>query len=178
MSSGDELFAIEPAVLGTGLCTFALCLAVHVLYWRWAKPRAHILLLLVIFFALPTTLAFLGAARLSTWLGSGRQALALTLLHWALAAAYVQSFPAAQARSPSLAILLALGEAGASGLTEQDIRDRASADSLSLRITDLTADGLVSVSDQRLCLSRAGRLLAVAFRALRRGISPAGGGEG
>src|SRR5579859_2139445 len=171
-------------VFAAAATTLALALAVHLAWWRWARPRADIPAILAVFLVAPAVVyAALAIAPLplpsrAAWLALGPvECVAAYLLHAAIAAAYVQTYPATQARSPTLTILVALGHAP-QGLDRAGIL--AALDAFGLvgeRVEDLQRNALVRREGDRLVLTRPGRLLARAFGLYRRwlGLGSLGG---
>lgn len=91
------------------------------------------------------------------------------LLHAALSSAYIQVYPASQADSPSLRVLLLVGTSMPVGMTENEIQASFNEDALlESRIQDLVESGLVTESRGKLELSAEGRFLITPFILLRR----------
>ena len=96
-------------------------------------------------------------------------ALAAWLVHVALSAVYVQTYPAFREEIPSFRILLAISAAGERGMTQEAILSLFEKSSLFAdKMTDLDNDGLLREVDGRLRLTRAGRLIARTFYHYRR----------
>jgi hypothetical protein len=166
---------MRPEVFAAAVATLALALAVHVAWWRWARPRADIPAILTVFLVAPAiaylalALRPLAASSTGAWLAlSPVECLAAYVLHAAIGAAYVQTYPATQARSPTLAILMALGRTP-EGLDRAGIVAALDASGLvGERVEDLQRNALVRREGDRLVLTGAGRVLARAFGAYRR----------
>ncbi|HYB70868.1 MAG TPA: hypothetical protein VEH80_09365 [Candidatus Bathyarchaeia archaeon] len=162
---------MRAAVLLAGFASFLICLSFHVILWRAARPRAEALALVAIFFVAPAAVAVVVMAITSRWV----DVLAVLLLHSALSAAYVQTYPAAQARSPSLEIAYAVGRSMPGGLSREELLASLTAGALVHdRLNDLVANGLVRVTGDRYTLARSSSSLS-AWRAWPR--SPAGVAE-
>jgi hypothetical protein len=166
-------------VILIALATVALAMTVHVAWWRVRRPAADIAAIFAIFLVAPTV-AY-GVLAVGGWLAllplSPAEALLSLVLHTALSCAYVQTYPAVQAQSPTLAILLAVGSA-ADGLTDAGIVQALDANGLvAERATDLLRNGLLVREGSRVRPSRIGHFMAVAFGAYRRwlGLSRLGG---
>lgn len=104
-------------VLISGLLIFIACLAAHVIVWRVRRPGNAPVALAVIFFVLsplPGVLTVRYLPGLAASITSGGWAAAY-LLHISLSSAYIMSYPAVEAVSPSLVIALMLGRAGPGG---------------------------------------------------------------
>lgn len=93
--------------------------------WRRARPRSDVWALFLIFLGLPTLLALIalggGVFLPRTGFPTPLEIGAVLLLHWALSAAYVQSYPAAQAQSPSLEIANAVAKSLPRGLSREKL---------------------------------------------------------
>ncbi|MBI3548165.1 MAG: hypothetical protein HY078_03830 [Elusimicrobia bacterium] len=155
---------------------FAAGLALHVLVWRRRRPDRHLTALLFVF-AIPGAafVGWSGAAGVST-----TQVAAALLLYAALAVSYIQVYPAAQASSPTLWMLLVIGASGGKGISETGLREQlASASMVRDRIDDLVRAGLAleDAASGRLELTPAGRRFVSPFILLRSalGLAP---GEG
>src|SRR3972149_2540664 len=92
------------------LLLFIVSLCVHILIWRRRHPKSHAVALLLIFIIVPVIIGmadwfayrFLSKGFISVSIFNW---LLILLLHFSLAAAYILSYPALQAVSPSLAML-------------------------------------------------------------------------
>lgn len=155
-------------MLAWGFGAFVAALAAHVAWWRASRPRSDLAALLLALVVAPVALLVAAWWRLRPF--DAVDLLAAALLHLALASAYVQTYPAAQAASPSLQILLALGARRADGLTADELAAVFSHDQLvGARLDDLVANGLVRRVGDAWGLSPAAAALVrffVAFRAL------------
>jgi hypothetical protein len=165
---------MRAAVLLAGFASFVVCLAFHVVLWRTARPRSDARALVAIFLGAPTVLALAIAAGTPFRV----DAFAALLLHWALSSAYIQTYPAAQARSPSLEIAYAVVKSMPRGLSREELLASLNTGLLVRdRLDDLVANGLVRAAGERYVLTRFSRYLIrvfLAFRALL-GLSKRGG---
>lgn len=153
----------------SGLVLFVFCLALHVFVWRIKRPvRVHRALFLI-FFGLPLFASISSSIVFSIQADGLRAVFGVLLLHLSLGAAYIMSYPAVEALSPSLAISLMLKSAGASGLGRQDLL-RTFSDEVVLgpRLDDLERAGMISSRDGRVSITARGRALVIPFAALRR----------
>lgn len=145
---------------------FALFLGIHVAIWRFHHPKQHALALIVIL--LLVLIVFL---IIST--GSFQLPLidiaAISLLYVALSCAYIQIYPASQADSPSLRILLIVDQNKTRGLSEGEIKTFFTSKSLlDDRINDLLHSGLISKTNQQeFTLTKKGKILILPFIVLR-----------
>ncbi|MFH0983981.1 MAG: hypothetical protein V1882_00440 [Candidatus Omnitrophota bacterium] len=155
------------ATLVLPLLSFAGCMLLHILIWRIRKPRDHAGALLAVFLIPLTVLPFLAgwfgfAASLSEWA-------AIFLLHAAMSMAYIQIYPASQADSPSLKVMVLVSQAMPKGLTAGEITSQFDPSRLFHdRIDDLAAVGHIVRDGDRVLLTSRGRLLIAPFFWLRR----------
>jgi hypothetical protein len=159
-------------VVVAGFLAFAVCLLVHVLRWRIAPPRSHIRALFEVFFVAPSLLALLVAvvSDIAPGVGfsSALDVAAALLLHWALSAAYVQSYPAAQAMAPSLEIAYAVRRSMPHGLSRAELLAQLDSGALVRdRVEDLVTDRLVRLERDRYVLTPAAATLVRFFLGLR-----------
>lgn len=166
-------------VILVALATVAIAMIVHVAWWRMRRPAADIAAIFRVFLVVPTAayagLAIGGALGILP-ISPGEATLSL-VLHLALSSAYVQTYPAAQAQSPTLAILLAVGSSP-DGLSEAGIARALDGGGLvAERATDLLRNGLLVRQGARIRPSPTGHFMALAFGAYRRwlGLSRLGG---
>lgn len=134
--------------------------------------------LVLIFIVLPPVLAFgcFGAGRLGLLPGVGSMILlpitdwlGIYLLHFALSTSYILSYPAIEAVSPSLIILLMLGNSKSSGLTYDDLlRSFDNKGLLQPRIKDLIEAGWVIESDGFLSVTFRGIIILLFYMFLFR----------
>jgi len=162
-------------ILVYGLSLFAICYLLHLIIWRIRRPTAYPIWLPAIFFVLPLlTAIFILAANLSVDLPSPRfiRLLAIFLLHASLSSAYIVFYSGLIAFSPSLAILEAIDQSMPSGLHYEELflpwfnhKNLAG-----LRIENLIAAQMLVETQNLLCLTAKGRLVAWCFRLYRRSI--------
>lgn len=162
------------------LGTLGFALLIHVVWWRVRRPSADIGAMLGLFVLFPCvvdgTMAAAGALGASTPLTPLESAAAL-VLNIALSGAYLWTYPASQAQSPTLYILLAVGRAP-DGLDRAGIVAALRAAGLvGDRIEDLLRNALVQREGDRIVLRPGGKALARVFTAYRRwlGIENLGG---
>jgi hypothetical protein len=116
---------MDPKIIFYGLLLFVFCLTAHITLWRIRIPRNDALMLVFIFFGLPVFVALIICVP-GLIAQNIRTELVMTLaqvlvFHGALSSAYIASYPAATAHSPSLAILLIIGAAPLGRLTGDEI---------------------------------------------------------
>ena len=158
---------ITPKVFVIEGILFLAGLVLHAFIWRWRRPKHQALALLLIFLA--PLVVFMGEAGLITKNFPLIEIAAIGLLHISLMCAYIQTYPVLQALSPSLLILLLMGEVESEGLSENEILSRFRAkELLHDRIEDLADAHLIRESHGILELTRQGRILAFLFTSLRK----------
>lgn len=163
---------MKAGVLLAGFVSFSCCLAVHVGLWRVARPRSDVWGLFTIFLIAPTGLALLVLAAATVFPGAGLpdalEVAAVLLLHWALSSAYIQSYPAAQALSPSLEIAYAVVRSRPRGLSREELLASLNTEALvQARVEDLVADGLIRGEGDRYVLTPVAAGLIRIFLGLR-----------
>jgi len=149
--------------LFSGSAIFAAGFMLHLVWWRVALPRRQTKTLLVIFFAaLAVSLA---------WLYRGLPAGELchiALYVTSLILAYMITYSAVEADSPSLLVALAVARAGEKGLAADEIfallDDHALVDP---RLDDLLLDKMAVLENGRYRITEKGRVLAGIFAAHR-----------
>lgn len=149
------------------LVTFLVCLVLHILIWRIRKPKEHAGALLAVFLLPLTVLPYL--AGLFCFSATVLEWAAIFLLHAGLSFSYIQLYPASQADSPSLRIMILVSKAMPDGLTPEALT--AQFDSARLfhdRLNDLAAVGQIRLDNDRVRLTSRGRLMILPFFWLRR----------
>lgn len=133
---------MSPSILIVVALLFLFSTALHVILWRWRRPQQQIGWFLIIFLT-PLPLLALAGVRLLPYL-SLQDFLFIALAHLALSCAYIQIYPACQALSPSLMVLLFVGNSMPDGMTEAEIQARFSKKILlGNRIQDLLVSGFI-----------------------------------
>ena len=163
------MLALLSILIGT--FTFLAALAAHILIWRRCRPARQILLLMLIFFAVPGV-AYL-AFFFSGFIGQHFPALLIALAgvwHLALSAAYIMTYPPIQTGCPSLNIVSAVHRAGKDGLSDEELLNLFDPDELlSERFRDLTGDGFIELKDDDAWgLNLSGKIVGAVFRIYRR----------
>ncbi len=149
-----------------GSVTFLGSLITHIVVWRWLHPRRDVLWLAGIFLVLPLA----ATAFWFPWLNASASfPLCAAVTHFILAANYIAFYPAVQASSPSLRILVLLRQSP-TPLGSVEITKAFSTENLfSDRIADLQTAGLIKkgTSGSQDELSWTGKALAATFVAYR-----------
>jgi len=162
---------MKAIVLLTALISFACCLTCHVALWRLAPPRSDVRALFVIFLGVPTLIALgfvvAGASTGGEW-PPRLDVLAILLLHGALSLAYIQTYPAVQAQSPSLEIAYAVFKSTPRGLSREELLGALDSGQLvDDRIEDLVANRLVRASGDRYALTPLSTCIVKVFLGFR-----------
>lgn len=159
------------------LVAFVFLLGAQVIVWRVLRPAGHYLTLAALFVvALGLTIALVAVAApvpaLAAWLvpTGFREWANFVLLTTAVTLAYMVTYSAVQADSPSMAMLLYIERAGADGLRHEDLA--ATLDDRVViipRLEDLVIGALAAVHGGRYVINGRGALLArlyIGYRSL------------
>jgi hypothetical protein len=182
------------APLLAGLGSFIVALFIHSLVWRIRRPQRDVLALFLLFGLLaPLSVLLLFSLLSSSGFSTVGAACGVVdafgalLLYCTLSASYIMTYPALQARCPSLRMVLHIEKAGSRGLSLSEVAALFStADLVTDRLDDLLASGLVSREDGHgngqsnegpLRVTRRGALLLRPFMLFRRflGLAPGAG---
>lgn len=155
-------------VLLAGVMLSLGCFALHVLVWRLCKPVKDVRGLIAIFLVAPAA-GLLVLDLISPRWFHHEEALLAAVLHYCLALAYIASYPAAQANSPSLDIMLKVSRCPRHEISEREIVEFWGRRSfITGRIDDLLTGGLIAKQGSVYRLSSSGRSLLLVYRAYRR----------
>lgn len=144
-----------------GIVLLAAAFGMHVLLWRMCLPRKHTDTLLFVFFSVLAAGVFVikvfGVLPLGAR-GSVFDYLRLVLFYVSVTLAYVISYSALEADSPSLLMTLEINAAGSQGLEKSKLFNAMTDDVLIRpRLDDLVRDGLASLEQGKYCLTVKGR---------------------
>jgi len=167
---------MSPKVIILGAMIFSACMIAHILIWRYARPKNEIAWLGIIFFISPI-LVLAGFYVFAMKTGIGLIVIAaitftgwvtIFLLHYALSLFYIFNYPAAQAVSPSLKMLLIL-RASDKGCTLEEISGEFSENVLfEERLKDLLRESLIAETPLGLEITPSGRAVITFFVCMRR----------
>lgn len=148
------------------LLSFALAFIAHAAVWRRRRPRRQIAALAALFLAGGTILAWLLAFAAGFTPVLRLQAAAL---HALLASAYILTYPAVQAKCPTLDMVRIIAASGPAGADYPAIAARFPKERLlTFREQDLLDDGLVvELPDGRRVPTRFARAVLAVLGALR-----------
>jgi len=159
-------------ILLWGTALLGIGFFVHVIIWRWRKPANSAIALVTVFLSV----LILGVAGALIPLDSVNALQPRTILElaqivlffFAGMSAYINTFPAIETESPSLAIALLIQENTDQGLTRDDIHARLDASYGVLpAYRNLVAERMVTCESGIYRLTRKGRLIARIFHAYR-----------
>lgn len=158
------------SVLFYGILTFFIALLIHLAVWRICLPKKNRALILANIFFWTLVSGAIILKGISGYLD-------YIVLYCCLAAAYIVSYPAMEADSPSLAIVRDIAGAGRSGLDKNELYRTMSDEILVVaRVEDLLADDLIRIDSGKYVLTSKGRLLAGIFVRFRKLLNAPKGG--
>lgn len=154
-------------VLIFSLALFGIAFLAHVILWRIALPKNHSVMLGLIFLiTLGLGLFVLNAFDLygfSSCLAWFQKA-QLILLFLALSFAYIITYTAVEAQSPSIEIVLRIADAGTAGLGRDELAAQMSDEKLVLpRLKDLLGSKMAILEDAKYRLTPLGRSFITVF---------------
>lgn len=144
---------------------------VHIVVWRFHPRWATSAFLLIIFLVLP---GIVGCFVFCSWrflsLPLNKiELLQALLLHFSLSSAYIATYPAIQAVSPSLDILLIISSADGRGMHEKDIvRCYTDQSLVGARIDDLAKHSFIAEKQGRFVLTPVSKGILAVFVLYRR----------
>ncbi len=149
---------------------FILAVAVHLVIWKISFPLKHRILILINIFAWVLVFGIIILPDFS-------QSLEFIVLYCSLGAAYLLSYPAIEADSPSLAITYNIAQTASAGLVKAELNKMMDDDILVVaRINDLLSEGLVCLRSGKYYLTPSGLFLAGLFSGFRKLLNlPKGG---
>lgn len=146
------------------LAVLLVVLAIHLLVWRLFRPKNHISLVLLLFGILPFPLIIASCFVFAHGLA---ESILIFVGYYALAGIYVQTYPAIQAFSPSLRVILMIGHSS-HGLSMQEIESRLSKVNVNMeRFEDLFRESFIKEERGMLMLLPKGKILARIFVSYR-----------
>jgi len=161
-------------ILVYGFLLFSFCLLVHIVVWRIRIPNHQIPLLGLIFIFLPALVFLSIYAAKGVFLPpalfdlSRTEWFAVFLLHLSLSGAYILSYPAAQAVSPSLKMLIDINSSE-NGCSVEELVKKFDENALfEERLQDLIKESFIVETADGIELTEAGRKLIKFFIFMRR----------
>lgn len=136
---------------------FLAAFVIHIIIWKMRPPIHQKSVLLIIFslVLLAGTFAFRGAFP---------EHIRLWLFYISFSLAYIITYSAIEADSPSLTMVMAIAKAGSDGLSEEVFKSKINDETLlTPRIKDLLSEGLAHVEGSKYRLTRKGILTASIF---------------
>jgi hypothetical protein len=159
---------------------FALAFAVHVFIWKVRRSLRHMDMIFVIFAAMLGIELFVSRYLASAGMvifASPADYVRFCLFYISATLAYIISYSALEADSPTLMMILILDRAGSSGLSLAELEGSASNEfMILLRLNDLVRDGLVSCDKGRYSLKAKGLLFVNIFIFFKRLLGTPKGG--
>lgn len=150
------------------LLAFSVWIVAHLVIWRVRRPTGQYVILLGL--CLVVLVAFLAGFHVvqSVALDSARflpttrlDYFNFVMLYMGLTLSYFITYPAVQADSPTMTILLQIERAGQKGLTSAELMDQLNDEILvTPRLDDLVTGNLVTLHCGRYVIGRRGALLA------------------
>jgi hypothetical protein len=159
------------AVILIALVLFFSAMTLHVVVWRVFRLRRFLQALIIVLMVIPVIAVFIihyaispeaGSFSISDWLG-------VLLMHLSLTSAYILSYPAIQAKCPSLTMLLLIENSDEKGTTMEELSDAFSDESIrDSRLDDLVNDSMVVCKDGDYYMTSKGGLILKPLIVLRR----------
>ena len=144
-----------------GIAGFGISFLIHILIWRWVRPKRQLIWLAGIFLVCPAFSYFI----LYYHFADNPAFVLAGVLHILFSAAYILSYPAIQAPSPSLKIIRDVAAAMPRGLDREDLLRILEGDKpLNFCVDNLIKERLVWLKGDKLELSLFGRLVSWFFR--------------
>jgi len=163
------------AVLVYGSLLFGLTFVLHVVWWRIRLPKRQTKVLLLIFFGfLCVELFILQRYTLKISIfglhppSDVFEYFQLAIYFISLTLAYMITYSAIEADSPSLLIVRKISDAGKSGLS-QEVLERGMGDRVLVepRIRNLLIDKMVEMREEKYLLTKKGFLMTLLFKSYR-----------
>lgn len=163
--------------LAWGLGSFAAVFFAHLVVWRTGRVQREMLWLFLLFLFIPIV-----AAVMAVLVGVSIGDVSMTLLlYLAVAAAYIQTYPALKEDIPSFQILLCVyaaerGDTSGVGVGAEEVVATIGGTGLvTVKLDELNGDRLLSEHKGEVVLAPAGRVLALFFYYYRRLLGLAAG---
>lgn len=153
--------------LAWALTAFAVSFLAQLLIWRVRRPAGHYAAIGAI--SLATLLTALGGLYMLGGPSTALDYINFTTLYVALILAYVTTYSAVQADSPTMVILLRIEQAGPRGVTREELLMELTNQILvTPRVEDLVASRLATLRDGRYIIGPRGVLMARIHMLFRR----------
>ena len=158
-------------VILNALVLFLSSMLLHVIIWRFLKTKRQVWVLFIVLVLIPAATVFLiigflspqqGGFLISDWLG-------VLLMHLSFSSAYILSYPAIQAKCPSLTMLLLIEDSTGRRCTLEELSLAFSDESLrDARINDLVNDSMIVYRDNDYYMTPKGKAFLWPLIILRR----------
>lgn len=175
ITGGEILYLIS---IFLGILIFTFFMAIHIIIWRVKRPEKHITLPILVFAIIPFVLFLLTLFLNLKFRYLNTEDIVLTwVMYFALGLGYLMTYPAVQAISPSLEMLLYIAKSP-EGLTEEELVERFNIKNLvEDRLSDLEEENLAYEKEGQMILTSKGNMLA-SFMMIQRKIYGLETGEG
>lgn len=155
-------------ILIAGIVLCFSCFILHVVVWRVRKPVHDVKMLIYIFLLLPFAIVSVFSINYPQWF-QVEEIFLVIFLHYCLSLAYIASYPAAQAHSPSLDIMLKVSRSSNREISASELADTwRSRNVLIDRVDDLLTGGLIVRRGEIYSLTRTGEAMLAMYRLYRR----------
>jgi len=162
------------SILICGLGLFAVAFLLHILIWRLKRPANSVKTLITLFSSVLVSgiigLLFLGRVYPQSLIlpQDSFASIYIAVFFYVLFLVYLLSFPAIEADSPSLVIMMNIHRAGKAGLAASEIK-AALKDDLMIgpRLKDLLGAGLIDADGSHYKINKKGVLFLLPFVAYR-----------
>lgn len=158
-------------VILIALALFLSAMFLHVIVWRVFRLRRFLQALIIVLMVIPVVAVFFinyamnsqaSSFSISDWLG-------VLLMHLSLTSAYILSYPAIQAKCPSLTMLLLIENSDEKGATLEELSNAFSDESIrDSRLEDLVSDSMVVCKDGDYYMTAKGGFILKPLIILRR----------
>lgn len=161
---------MRPEVLIYGTVVFIAFFSLHIIIWRIRIPQNDALYLIIILLALPMAVFLPSLAAIAPLKGfQSHEVFEAILLHVSFSLVYIASYPAAQAISPSLEILLIVQTSPERKMNLEEIIRRYSDTKLVVsRVEDLVSYSLIHQKGDSFELKPLARIFLMPFIAYRK----------
>lgn len=154
-------------ILIAGIVLWLSCFALHVVLWRARKPVNDVKMLIYVFLLLPIAIVSVVFINVQHWFKIEETFLVI-ILHYCLSLAYIASYPAAQAHSPSLDIMLKVSRSPNREISASELAATwGNRNVLIDRVDDLQTGGLIVRRGEVYYLTMPGRALLTMYRLYR-----------
>lgn len=173
---------MNPNIIIYGFLVFFVCLTIHIFFWKIKPPKNSTWILFLMFLIIPTVIflwIIIGLENLKNIIHlSVLDLVEILILHLSLSLVYISSYPAAEAVSPSLDIILLIASSEKQKITKENIIKQYTEKKLiTERVEDLRKSNIIIEKGECFELKPAGKFMIYFFILYRRILGlPAQGG--